>query len=301
MQIIELAKGRTRAVVVPEAGGRLLQIEIFDGSEWLPLLVAPDDPRRLIDEPEAWGSYVMAPWPGRIDGGRFLWRGRQYAVPVSSGDGHALHGRGVYLPWRVDAQTKSSIRMSVDFDEAWPFGGGATLEIRLADRSISQRVEVRATRGAFPAGVGWHPLFRRDVRGKHDAEILVDAEQKYEVAEMIPTGWMPPVTGEQDLRLYRVVGQRRLDDCYREPRALGIRWGDIELTMRSSANVTHAVVYTPPHAVCIEPQTCAPDAFNLAAQGVVGAGMAVLARGRPLVAETVWRWQIGDRGSASRG
>jgi hypothetical protein len=52
-------------------------------------------------------------------------------------------------------------------------------------------------------------------------------------------------------------------------------------------------VYTPKHAVCIEPQTCAPDAFNLAAQGMPGAGMAVVDERHPLVATTVWRWKIG--------
>jgi aldose 1-epimerase len=294
VQIIKLAKRRTRAIVVPEAGGRLHQIEIFDGHEWLPLLVAPVDLRKLIEEPLAWGSYVMAPWPGRIDGGRFLWRGRQYGVPANSGDGHALHGRGVYLPWRVDVRTGSSITMSVDFDEAWPFGGSATQEIRVGNRSITQRIEIRAMGEAFPAGAGWHPWFRRDVCREHDAEICVDAGETYELAEMMPTGWLPPVAGDRDLRSYAAVGDRRLDDCYREPRALGIRWGDVEMTMESSANVTHAVVYTPRHAVCIEPQTCAPDAFNLAAQGIMGAGMAVVAPGRPLVAETVWRWRIAE-------
>jgi len=63
--------------------------------------------------------------------------------------------------------------------------------------------------------------------------------------------------------------------------------------MRSSANVTHAVVYTPKHAVCIEPQTCAPDAFNLAAQGVEGAGLVVVDERHPLIATTTWRWTIG--------
>ena len=63
--------------------------------------------------------------------------------------------------------------------------------------------------------------------------------------------------------------------------------------MHSSPNVTHAVIYTPKQAVCIEPQTCAPDAFNLAAQGIAGAGMAVVDARHPLSATTTWRWTIG--------
>jgi galactose mutarotase-like enzyme len=75
---------------------------------------------------------------------------------------------------------------------------------------------------------------------------------------------------------------------------LRIRWNDIELTMTSSPNVTHAVIYTPHHAVCVEPQTCAPDAFNLAAQGVPDAGMAIVDDRHPLIATTTWRWTIGE-------
>ena len=103
--------------------------------------------------------------------------------------------------------------------------------------------------------------------------MLVDADRVYETAEMIPTGWIAPATGELDLRGYPALAGRRLDVCYQHTRAaLRVRWADIELTMRSSPNVTHAVVYTPARAVCVEPQTCAPDAFNLAAQGVERCG-----------------------------
>ena len=294
MEIVELARGRTRAVVIPEAGGRLHQLSIRDGNRWLPLLRSPASLRALKDDPIGWGSYAMAPWPGRIDGGRFLWRGRIHEAPVNSG-GHSLHGRGVYLPWTLDARTAAACRLSVEFDAGWPFAGRAVQEIAVLDDGVSQRIEVHAARGSrFPAGAGWHPWFRRDVRRGEDVRVLVDAERVYETAEMIPTGWMAPATGELDLRGYPALAGRRLDVCYQHTRAaLRVRWADIELTMRSSPNVTHAVVYTPARAVCVEPQTCAPDAFNLAAQGVESAGMAVVAPQRPLIASTTWRWTIG--------
>jgi hypothetical protein len=64
--------------------------------------------------------------------------------------------------------------------------------------------------------------------------------------------------------------------------------------MESSSEVTHAVVYTPEHAVCVEPQTCANDAFNLDARGVEGTGVTIVEPGRPLVATTIWRWATID-------
>jgi aldose 1-epimerase len=235
----------------------------------------------------------MLPWPNRIDGARFTWRGRMYQLQPAD-DGHALHGIGVHRRWTVEALTATSCRLSLEFDAGWPFGGRAVQEFDLLEDGIAQRIEVHATGVTFPAGAGWHPWFRRDVRPGHDARVLVDADQYYEAVEMIPTGWLKPALRDHDLRDGGTLGSRRLDACYRHPRGpLRIRWGDVELRMEQSPNVTHAVVYTPEHAVCLEPQTCAIDAFNLEAQGIDGVGVSVVEQGRPLVASTTWRWRAG--------
>ena len=294
MDVISLQRGRTRAIVAPEAGGRLYQIEINDGHAWLPLLHTTSAPEALLADPVRFGSYPMAPWPGRIDGGRFVWAGRQYSVPCNDSP-HALHGRVAFQPWTVDRVSSDACALSIDIDAGWPFAGRVTQEIRVADHCIEQRIAVRARRGSrFPAGVGWHPWFRRDVRAGADVRVGVDADHVYETHEMIPTGWLLPVRNELDLHACPPLAGRRIDACYRRPRGpLLIRWGDVALKMTSSANVTHAVVFTPAHAVCVEPQTCAPDAFNLAAQGIEGAGMAIVTPSMPLIATTSWRWSIG--------
>ena len=61
VKIIELQHGRTRASIAPAAGGRLLQLAIFDGRGWLPLLHAPQNPAQALRDPLAWSSYPMAP------------------------------------------------------------------------------------------------------------------------------------------------------------------------------------------------------------------------------------------------
>jgi aldose 1-epimerase len=120
----------------------------------------------------------------------------------------------------------------------------------------------------------------------------VDAGRRLELRDMAPTGGIVPVEGPHDLREYPEVGDRQLDDCYTGVRgALRLRWGNIELAMRLSPNLTHAVVFTAAHAVCVEPQTCAIDAFNLDARGIA-AGTAIVEVGQPLVATTSWRWSV---------
>jgi aldose 1-epimerase len=54
-----------------------------------------------------------------------------------------------------------------------------------------------------------------------------------------------------------------------------------------ASDCTHLVVYDQPaHALCVEPETGPPDAFNLGLAAVV-------APGRPLVATTTWSWKLG--------
>jgi aldose 1-epimerase len=291
MDLIHIERGRTRAVIAPTAGGRIHQIEVRAGRTWMPLLLAPRRSQVLLQEALAWGCYPMVPWPGRIDGGRFLFGGRQHHVPLTPGEPHALHGFGVSLAWRLERHDASSCRLSLGFDGEWEFGGRAVQEIAVEDDAIVLRLEVHATKpGLMPAGAGWHPWFRRDLGRGAPARILVDAERTYETADMIPTGWLRRAVGEDDLRRFAAAPTRTLDACYRHARAVAIAWGNVELRMESSSNLGHAVVHTPPRGICLEPQTCAPDAFNLAAQGIDGCGMAVVAPGRPLVATSTWRW-----------
>jgi aldose 1-epimerase len=292
MDAIELQQGRTRVTVIPGAGGRIHQIEVRRRGVWLPLLLAPNDFSVVDRQPLEWGCYPMAPWPGRIDGGRFLFEGRQYAVPVTGGERHALHGLGVRSAWQVKARSSEHCRMSLDFGDAWPFGGRAVHEVAVEDDAVALRLEVHATKpGRMPVGAGWHPWFRRDAVAGTQPRVSVDAIHVYETADMIPTGWLMRVTGDRDLRVDAPLGDRRIDVCYRSPQQTSISWGSLELTMESSANVGHAVVYTPERGICVEPQTCAPDAFNLAAQGIAGCGMTVVTPSRPLIATTTWRWR----------
>jgi aldose 1-epimerase len=292
--LIQLEAARARVTIAPQFGGRIAQIEALHEGAWVRLLHESEDIPLERRDPMSWGSFVMAPWPNRIARGRFVWRGQTYELPPNLGP-HAGHGVGFDRPWRVEAATASVCTLSLKFDARWRFGGRVTQRIEMLDDGVAQTVEVHATDAAFPAGAGWHPWFRRDLGGAKHVHALVDADQRYELADMLPTGRLLPVEGGYDLRAYPSLGERRLDDCYFAHRgSLRIRWGDLELRMESSDNVEHAVVFTPQHAVCLELQTCAIDAFNLYDRGFGGTGVQVVEPGRPLVARTVWRWATVD-------
>jgi galactose mutarotase-like enzyme len=285
-------RGATRVTIAPHFGGRIAQIEIHDGASWLPLLCEPPDTAPERRSPMSWGSFPMVPWPNRVANSRFMFDGNEHRLPANDGP-HALHGLGFDRPWKCEQIDDHSYDLHLPLDDLRE-SLSVRQRIEVLDDGLTQSIEMRSA-APYPAGAGWHPWFRRDVRPGADVLVLVDADERYELTpDRIPTGRILPVDGGYDLRAYPPVGNRGLDDCYRNVRSpMRIAWGDIELTMTSSGTVTHAVVYTPDQAVCIEPQTCAIDAFNLNARGIE-AETFVVTRDRPLIARTEWRWKIGS-------
>lgn len=287
MRTITLTSDAARMHIAPQEGGRIAQLEARVGDAWLPLLIAP--PASPADAGAfAWGSFAMLPWPNRIAGAQFSFRGVTYALAANR-DGHALHGLGAQRAWTVDEETDRTCVLSLDLGAAgWPLGGTATQRYEATGSGVTMEIELRARDAAYPAGAGWHPWFRRNVSGS-EARIALDAGSYYELDVMIPTGRVLPVDATRDLRDGPALGDRRLDDCYRDVRSpIVVSWGDVSVEMRRDAGTSHAVVYTPEHAVCVEPQTCAIDAFNLAARGI-DAGVRIVAPGRPFVARSEWR------------
>ncbi len=129
----------------------------------------------------------------------------------------------------------------------------------------------------MPVGFGIHPYFRRPARGN----IRVPASRRWELADSLPTGQLLDVEGTYDLRRPRSVDGLKLDDIYTGVEAHGD--GTARCTLEDEEKGTetvvefsprefpHVVVYTPPaprQAICIEPNSCPTDAFNLQAKGI---------------------------------
>ena len=252
---IELAAGEgVAAVIEPAAGGRLSSLTI-DGYE---VLVGPSDVPDAGSggpEPIAWGLYPMAPWAGRIARGRFLAGGVEHRLPLTLPP-HAIHGTAYSsADWRVAAADGSAVELAVDLAGPWPWPARLDQRVDLAPDRL--RLELILTNCAhpgaasMPASLGWHPWFRRRVGGVQ-AQLRFEAGAMYELdGDGIPTG--------------RLVEPRPgpWDDCFTDLAGPPvITWpGRLQLTLGSSCPCW--VVYDrPDHALCVEPQTAAPDAVN---------------------------------------
>ncbi|WP_257644179.1 aldose epimerase [Luteimonas salinisoli] len=240
--LVGIDAGRLAVEIAPGAGGRIAQIR-HDGGD---LLVGYGEHGT---DPIAWGCYPMVPWAGRIRGGRFAFETREYRLPVDA-DGHAVHGVGYAMPWRMDRHGPTLAELSVQLpaDARWPFGGAARQRIEVGVDRLRMRLSVSAGVLAMPAAIGWHPWFRKPDRLDFSPVAMYPRD-----ADGIATA--PP----------RAPAPGPWDDCFlnHEPVLLRLHGR----TLRLTSGCEHWVVYdAAAHATCVEPQTGPPDAFNLAPQ-----------------------------------
>lgn len=254
-----LEVGDARVRVDPEAGGRIASIEVAG----LELLV----PRN--DDDLRWGCYPMAPFTGRTRNARFAHRGVEYALPVNFPP-HAIHGTTFYRAWRREADAA----IDIDLGSEWPFAGRARQVFTLKPDGLVARLEVHAQDEPFPASLGWHPWFRRELGRGEPAELSFRARSMYERdAEGIPSGrLMAPPEGP-------------FDDCFTDLEEEPVmRWaGALRVKLSSSAD--HWVVYDEPaHAICVEPCTGPPNSLN--------GRPTIVAPDEPLAAEFRIEWEV---------
>lgn len=249
--MLELAAGADRAVIDLAGGGRLASL-IAGGAERL-VVGGADPPLDTM-----WGCFVMAPWVGRLEEGRLPWAGHEHRVPCDHGR-HAIHGVAFDVPWRVEDRTASSARLGVDLDARWPLGGRVTHTLDLRAGALRFGLEVEAGPSGMPAALGWHPWF--DGRARPERAGLVADRVLETDDDLVPTGRTRPIRGDADLSAGPVLGDRRLDHVYAGARGPAlVAWRDLALRIDFGPPLATAVVYTPAHAVCVEPQSAWPNA-----------------------------------------
>lgn len=230
----------------------------------------------------------MAPWPGRLANGRLHWRGREIQLQPNHGR-HAIHGVVFDAAWAVTAWDATSAALSLDLDPArWPFEGSVRQTYAIDGGGLSITAEIRAGE-PMPAALGWHPWFRR---WPDDARVTVLADHVLETRELIPTGNVLPVAGRTDLRHGPLLGSRHLDDAFVDATGPAtIEWPDLTLRVEFEPPIRVVTVYTPPHAICIEPQTARANALGLEPAASRAAGAVSLEADESLAATMRLSWE----------
>jgi aldose 1-epimerase len=296
VQLVTLEAQSERAVIVPEAGCQCLSYRV--GA--LDIIAGPASPDDWRAHPHRGGIPILFPWPGRVADARFVFRGREYRLPVNEpARGHSIHGFACEQEFRVTRRGPYYVACVLDSSEhsalesIWPWAFQLELEYEVGN---GLRLRTRISNSGdtvMPFGFGAHPYFHAPLNpaARRDALMLqLDAEARWPLdSRLIPTGAAIPLADKFDLRAPRLLGGESYDDAFRmaPPRdasAVRARLIDPSLKLavevRANAAFGDFVVYAPAGnpVVALEPYTCAPDAFNLSTRGIE-AGMRELAPG----------------------
>jgi aldose 1-epimerase len=244
------------------------------------------------------GIPLMFPFPGRLRGKSLAYAGKVYRLKSGEVAGNAIHGYVLDRPWRVVLQERSKLiaefQGSVDDPERFEFWPAdyrltATYAVRGNTLALEMVIENPTARDTLPFGFGTHPYFRVPLGGATEhCTVRVPAREYWELMDMLPSGRKLPCDAARDLSGGKPLEEMRLDDVLT---GLGSEHGRVAAQIVDSASARkmtlafddsfgQCVVYNPPHreAICIEPVTTVPNAYELRQAGIA-TGLRELAPG----------------------
>jgi len=153
--------------------------------------------------PPAAAGQLLAPWPNRIDNGRYTFNGAEEQLAVSEpAKSTAIHGLTRWANWTGIRHDASAVllRCEPHGQQGYPFSVeiDALYEV---DAETGLRVTITArNRGSHPApyGNGWHPYFQVATPSIDECELTLPASRYLPLDERgLPSGPAEAVDGTQ--------------------------------------------------------------------------------------------------------
>ncbi|MWV42375.1 aldose 1-epimerase [Paenibacillus sp. HJL G12] len=208
-----LKHGQYEAAVLPELGANLILFrDLENGYRYLREPEA-DEMEDFKGNPGVYGIPVLFP-PNRFDGGKFLWEGKTYELPVNETDrGNHLHGFMHKLPWKVDyfkgdeyesvVVLSQQVRDGHLYKQYFPFEFTITLRYTLSGKGLQQQVTVTNDgKERMPNLLAFHTTINAPfVPGSQasDYSFKVTIGQRREMSErMLPTGAFQPLSPAEE-------------------------------------------------------------------------------------------------------
>lgn len=273
MEELQFIDGPIEVVILPEAGARIHRLRAFGHD----LLRTPSDPEEHLRDRFFWGSYIMAPWCGRIEAAPATVGSRVVDLGSNFPDGTAIHGQVHTQPWERRPDGTLHIEGGGD---GWPWNYEVALRVDVREPTVRLDLSLANwSSDPMPAGLGIHPWFLRPV------QVAIRGRSFHSPNTATPS--LPQaVLGHFDLR---EVGPMAGDldatwtDLADPP--VELRWPDagVRATMRTSPPAPYVVAASPSYidAIAIEPETHAPQGLRRLLQGEPG-GLTMLGPGQTL-------------------
>ncbi len=228
---------------------------------------------------------ILAPWPNRLEDGRYTFEGRAGDAALNEPEAHnAIHGLVRWMPWRLESRSDHAVRLSIVLhpQPAYPWWLNLGVQYELTPGGLSVTLEARnGSSVAAPFGVGFHPYLAPGTESVNDALLTIPADRWIASDDRgLPTGENTVAKGDLDFRTQRPIGPTQLDTAF-----TGLARGGDGLAVvtlrneRSGASrsvwmdeaFSYVQVYTGDtlqpverrrRGVAIEPMTCPANAFR---------------------------------------
>ncbi len=233
--------------------------------------------------PPAGAGQLLAPWPNRVDHGKYAFNGSSYQLDLSQpAEANAIHGLTRWASWDADASAADAVtlRHSLLGRPGYPFCLDLTARYRL-DPADGLQVTITARNvGSRPApyGTGSHPYLTAGTPLVDECALELPAGRWQPAGDRgIPSGPERDVAGTPlDFRERRDIGQTSLDDALTglSRDGDGKAWarlagGGAVVELWAGRGYDWLQVFTGDRlasahrrrALAIEPMTCPPNAF----------------------------------------
>ncbi len=270
-----LRHGRQTAVVT-EVGATLRhysvdELDVVDGF--------------AVDEPSADGrGQVLAPWPNRLDDGRYRFQDRDAQAALDEPDRrNAIHGLVRWLPWTARSRTEAAIDMECLLHPQPGYPWQIELKVRYVLDGSGLTVSSLVTNASnipAPFGIGFHPYLTVGAAIEH-ATLLIPATRRLVSDERgLPIEEAPIAGTDFDFTEPATIGEMQLDTGYKDlvRGADGLARAEVtapgggrSVTIWVDDWFSYLMVFTGDTvdpatrrrcSVAIEPMTCPPNALN---------------------------------------
>lgn len=245
----------------PAGGGTVLSLTYGNQPLLREAIPGSDDPRDRA-------AFPLLPFSGRIDQGCF--RIADQIIELEKNmppEPHAIHGQGWQSVWQVAQQSAERAELQLHYaGQDWPWAYAATQTFELDDNRV--RISLTLTNQAdrpMPAGLGWHPYFPHPENARITAPVEAYWANSADTISLAPSqpSWLA------ELAMGIPVAALNLDNAFSVGSGeVRIEWPatGIELSMQSSQNLGHLIIYTPPGEpyFCAEPVSHSPNCLNSA-------------------------------------
>ena len=207
---VEISFGDQRAVVVKVGGG--LRSYTASGRDVL-------DGYGLDDASVSGRGQVLAPWPNRLQDGRYEFDGRSHQLPLTEPEhANAIHGLVRWGAWVIGEREAYRVVMThvIHPQRGYPFTLALGIEYALSSEGLSVSTTARNLGpDACPYGCGQHPYLTLGTPTVDTIELHAPGRRVLISDERdLPTGSEPVAGTEYDFRVPRAVGATKLDNAF---------------------------------------------------------------------------------------